>query len=441
MSIRGSVSAASRRRRAGIRGWGLLLWLAIMTTLIGGCGPTATVAVAPSPAAQEPTATMVPPTVAAAVATSTPVAPPTAPPAPTTTAQVPTVASTLPPTVPPTRPPTATVPAAVPSPTANTIVVPSAPPEPEARPVPIAVGQDIASEVATFFAAFYKARTLARGGAFDLPTTRGLTAAPYQEYTVTLLQKDADDAAAGKLLTVTYSGIATTVDNWQGSGGTGTALVSVTRTMTTVRSDGALAPQTATYQFRLRRSLLDQTHVSWVAYDFFNPGANAWVSALTAPTNPSSIDGELAAFFKQFYALREVAPGGAIDINANEALTAFAYREYTVPILQQQQDEIARKQLTSIRYTNIGVKLVNWDTAATNHGGIATVEVTRTSLVVRPGGAEAPQTATYQFRLHRHTDETGKGYWLAVDFFNPNAGRWVSESAGQPWIVPPSGHG
>ena len=137
-------------------------------------------------------------------------------------------------------------------------------------------------------------------------------------------------------------------------------------------------------------------------------------------------------------------PGSKIDINRNAELTAFAYQQYTIPILQDQEKEIESGKLTSIRYTNISTKVLAWDANATNHGGIATVEVTRTSLVVRPTGAEAPQTATYQFRLHRHTDETGKGYWLAVDFFNPNAGNsgaWVSDSAGQPWVVPPSGHG
>ena len=88
-------------------------------------------------------------------------------------------------------------------PDGTTIVVPGVTPTPAAQPFPIDVGQDARSELTTFFNAFYKARTLVPGGQFDFQTTRALTAAPYQEYTVSLLQNDADDAAARKLLLVT----------------------------------------------------------------------------------------------------------------------------------------------------------------------------------------------------------------------------------------------
>ena len=40
-----------------------------------------------------------------------------------------------------------------------------------------------------------------------------------------------------------------------------------------------------------------------------------------------------------------------------------------------------------------------------------------------------------------HHDESGKAYWLAVDFFQPQAGRWVSEIAGMAVSVPSAGHG
>jgi hypothetical protein len=85
--------------------------------------------------------------------------------------------------------------------------------------------------------------------------------------------------------------------------------------------------------------------------------------------------------------------------------------------------------------------VLDFSTTATDHGGIATVQVTRTARVTRPNGPEAPQTGVYRFRLHDHHDETGKTYWLAVDFFQPQAGRWVSEIAGMAVSVPSAGHG
>ena len=88
-----------------------------------------------------------------------------------------------------------------------------------------------------------------------------------------------------------------------------------------------------------------------------------------------------------------------------------------------------------------GGAVLGYDPRATDHGGVATVQVTRTARVTRPGGAESPQTATYRFRLHDHHDESGKVYWLAVDFFQPQAGRWVSEIAGMAVSVPSAGHG
>src|SRR5262249_15147056 len=156
--------------------------------------------------------------------------------------------------------------AAAPTPGGTTMVVPGVTPTPEAKPYPIDVGQDTRSELNAFFNAFYKARTLVPGGQFDFQTTRSLTAAPYQEYTVSLLQNDADDAAARKLLSVMYTGISVQQNSFQGSGGNGTALVTVTRTMNVTRDTGVLAPQTATYQFRLRRTVLDPAHAAWVAF-------------------------------------------------------------------------------------------------------------------------------------------------------------------------------
>ena len=232
------------------------------------------------------------------------------------------------------------------------------------------------------------------------------------------------------------------LEEWQpGEGGGGTARVSVTRTLTTERSDRQEAPQTATYQFRVQRQALGgPDSIAWVAVDFLNPATGRWVSEPT-PASTQQLTAEIQRFFEEFYAARSVARGGQLDLFKTQILTQFSYSAYTMPLLEGQQREVAEGKIVSIAYRDIKVKLIDYDPAATNHGGLATVEVTRTALVTRPGGAEPPETGTYQFRLHRHVDIDGPGRWLAVDFFQPVAKRWVSESAGMEVPVPASGHG
>ncbi|HEX6606567.1 MAG TPA: hypothetical protein VF276_06590, partial [Chloroflexia bacterium] len=142
-----------------------------------------------------------------------------------------------------------------------------------------------------------------------------------------------------------------------------------------------------------------------------------------------------------FYAARTLVPGGSFDLTTTGEMTNFAYRDYTLPLLQKQQDEADAGQLSTVNYSDIKVKLLDWNAQATDHGGIATVEVTRTSHVTRPGKSEEVQTGTYQFRLHRHTGDNGEPFWVAVDFLSPISNQWVSESAGMSGPVPPSGHG
>ena len=101
------------------------------------------------------------------------------------------------------------------------------------------------------------------------------------------------------------------------------------------------------------------------------------------------------------------------------------------------------------------MRLERWDPKATDHGGLATVAVTRTALVTRATGPEAPQVATYEFRVHRHglvgvftadyfftsTGPPTAHSWLAVDFLRPDVNRWITDLAGATLIVPESGHG
>jgi hypothetical protein len=330
-------------------------------------------------------------------------------------------------------------------PAAGNFVVPSKAQLPPARnPLPNATyaAPNIEQEVRSFFELFYQARTLERGGSISADSLSRLVDAAYADYTLPLFEKDIEDAQQGKLLAVSFSDLNVTLDEWQpaADGQAGTALVSVTRTRKAVRSDSSEAPQTATYQFRLRREPAADAGVAWVATDFLNPATRRWVSE-PAVTAEDRVASEIQTFFKEFYAARTLTPGGKLDIEKTTALTQLSYRDYTLPLLQRQQDEVAAGTLIAVAYTDLKVQVLSYDPTATNHGGIATVQVTRTSRVQRADGAQPPQTGTYQFRVHRHTDDAGRSYWLAVDFKQPEVGRWVSEIAGMSVPVPASGYG
>src|SRR5438046_24085 len=146
---------------------------------------------------------------------------------------------------------------------------------------------------------------------------------------------------------------------------------------------------------------------------------------------------ELNKFFVDFYADRSVSPGQPFNIIPSSVRAAGSYRAYTMPLLTQTEREVASGAIKELRYADISVRLVSWDEKATEHGGLALAEVTRTAYVTRASGAEPPQTATYRFRVHRHDGTV----WLVVDFFRPDVGRWVTEIAGATVIVPESGHG
>ena len=391
-------------------------------------------------------------------AAPTPAVPPsaTAAPAPPTATTAPPPDTVAPPTTTAAPAGSPTVEAVQPTPIGTIVgdvfvvptVAPTVPIQPMLLAVTPAAGRiDVAAEVAAFFQAFYEARTFTTdASSFDLvERTRALTDEPYRDYTVTLLQTDADAFDAGLLLNTTYSGISTSVEQWTPTAnGTGTAIVAVTRTRSDTRKGIAPSTSTANLRFKLERRPQpegDTQAVSWVAVDFFNPATNQWVSA-NVPPPTDAIAQEIDDFFKNdFYPARSLAPGGKFNIEKTLEITAFAYQDYTIPLLQKQQDEANQGKVTRVTYTAIKTEVVAWFPQQTSHGGVATVKVTRTSNVVRPGGVDPPQTATYQFRVHRHWDETGKGLWIAVDFLSPITNKWVSESAGLGGPVPATGHG
>ncbi|MFL5800430.1 MAG: hypothetical protein ACJ8CR_01670 [Roseiflexaceae bacterium] len=335
----------------------------------------------------------------------------------------------------------------VPADAGKTFVVPANQGEalpPQALPGAAFDRPDITNELGAFFEQVYRARTIERGVAPRADALRELVDGAYADYTIPLFEREVADANDGKLLAASFSDLNVRLDEWQpaADGSSGTALVSITRTRTAVRTDRQETPQTATYQFRAERRRNGDNGVAWVATDFLNPATKRWISE-PVTTPQQAVDAEIQDFFKRFYAARTLKPGagGKFDIDTTIQLTQLAYRDYTLPLLSAQQSEADAGKLTEVEYTDLKVEVLGYDPRATDHGGIATVQVTRTARVSRPGGAESPQTGTYRFRLHDHHDESGKVYWLAVDFFQPQARRWVSEIAGMAVSVPSAGHG
>jgi hypothetical protein len=405
--------------------------LLCLVFLLASCGPASNQSgAATAPAAEQPTAAVPQATQPAPTAATAP-----------TSAPAPTAA-----------PPQATQPATPGEATAVATAAPEAQfivPEkqsealtPEALPGATFAKPDIEREVRQFFELVYQARTLERGGHFNVDALRQLVAGAYADYTIPLFEREVADAEAGKLLEARFSGLDVQLNEWKpaADGQSGVALVSVTRTRTTARTDQSEPPQTATYQFRVERRPSGTDGVAWVATDFLNPATNRWVSQPTSTADPQ-IAADMQGFFERFYAARTLKPGGKFDIDTTLQLTQLAYQDYTLPLLQRQQAEADAGKLTAVNYTDLKVQVLNYNPKATDHGGLATVQVTRTANVTRPSGDEPPQTATYRFRVHDHHDESGKTYWLAVDFFQPQAGRWVSEIAGMAVSVPSAGHG
>src|SRR3989442_2590187 len=295
---------------------------------------------------------------------------------------------------------------------------------------------DIERELKNYFELFYKARTLPRGGQFDPSALRALVEGPYADYTMTLFDRDLADAKAGRLLEVSFTDLAVALEFWNQ---TDTAEANVTRTRVEIRAGGTPTRDTATYLFNLHRHRVGADGVSWATYDFLDPATREWISVEETITDAKATS-ELTAFFNDFYAARSLAPGQPLDLNRSGPLVAGSYSAYTMPLLERTKAEAESGALKEVRYGEISLKLQSWDPKATDHGGLATVQGPPTAYVTRATGAEAPQLATYQFRVHRHLYDA-KPNWLAGDFLSADLRRWVTDIAGATVIVPPAGHG
>ncbi|GAC1534453.1 MAG: hypothetical protein NVS2B7_02620 [Herpetosiphon sp.] len=311
-----------------------------------------------------------------------------------------------------------------------------------AGPEPLPAGSyahpDVPREVQAVFARFYAARSIERGHSLDIDHSARLVGGAFADYTLPLLRRETQLAVTGKLLETHYSAIKATLQEWLPA--EQNALVEVTRTRTDTTPAGVQKPLSATLRFRVHRQRVGTDQAAWVITDFFNPSTKEWVSSPPAG-HSDQVTGDVFNFFEEFYAARSFERGKHLDLTRASMLVALAYAMYTMPLLEQQQAEADQGKLLAIAYRDINIHLLNYDPRATDHGGLATVDVTRTAVVTRSAGAEAPQTATYRFRVHRHTDELGHAYWVAVDFFQPSAQKWVSEIQGFSVSVPGAGHG
>lgn len=300
---------------------------------------------------------------------------------------------------------------------------------------------DLAAETRNFFDRFYRARTLPRGGKFDLAGLRGLVEGPYADYTLPLFEREVRDADTGALQEVTFTGIDVVVQVViPGDNLAARVQAGVTRTRVEVRAGSTPTRDTATYQFLLRRYRVGSDGVAWAAYDFKNPATSEWVSSAQVSSD-SQIAKELTAFFTKFYEARSFAPGRPLELGRTLGIVDGSYAAYTLPLLAQTKADETSGAVTEVRYVDLSVQVEKWDPNATSHGGDATVAITRTALVFRPSGPDAPQAATYEFRAHRHVDDLGNPFWIAIDFLRPDLNRWVSDLAGATVSVPPTGHG
>lgn len=330
-----------------------------------------------------------------------------------------------------------------PSPSPETFVVPAPPPEQAGalRALPNAsfARPAVEAELRMVFDLFYKARTLPRGGQFDVEGLRALVVGAYADYTLSLFEQEVGDARAGKLLEVSFSDVAVSLTAWTPWGtdpSYGQAQVAVTRTRNEVRATAGPTHETATYMFTLQRQLVGTDGVTWTVSDFVNPATGRLISQ-PPPVTSAQAAQELKSFFVDFYAARSVVPGQPFEPLTRGWFAAGSYAAYTTPLLEETQREVASGAVREIRYADIAVRLLSWSDTATEHGGLAEVEVTRTAYVTRATGGEPPQHATYRFRVHRHVGP----HWLAVDFFRPDVNRWVTDLAGATVVVPDVGHG
>src|SRR5437870_9242425 len=183
-------------------------------------------------------------------------------------------------------------------------------------------------EIKSVFELFYKARTLARGGQFDVEALRGLVEGAYADYTLPLFDREVADAKAGVLQQVSFRNVtARLVGSYLMAGGSTGANVQATRTREETRKGAPPTSETATYTFRAERKRLGADGVSWAIFDFLNPSTQVWISEEVVQSD-AQVASELKSFFDQFYAARSLAPAKPLERGATARLVAGSYAAY-----------------------------------------------------------------------------------------------------------------
>jgi hypothetical protein len=138
---------------------------------------------------------------------------------------------------------------------------------------------------------------------------------------------------------------------------------------------------------------------------------------------------EVQRFFELVYQARSLDRGGSFSVDALRHLVDGPYADYTIPLFEREVADAQAGTLVEVHFSDLAVKLEEWQPAADGFSGTARVSVTRTRTAVRTDTTETPQPATYQFRLERRRANDDGVAWVATDFLNPATNQWVSQAA------------
>lgn len=91
-----------------------------------------------------------------------------------------------------------------------------------------------------------------------------------------------------------------------------------------------------------------------------------------------NIEQEVRSFFELFYQARTLERGGSLSADALGQLVDAAYSDYTLPLFEKDINDAKQGNLLAVSFSDLDVKLDEWQPAADGLAGSALVSVTRT---------------------------------------------------------------